>query len=118
MKTAIAVIVSGCAIFGAAAASADTHAISLSKGVKLCKAQMEQYAPALKSFAVNYEDSTATETHLQVAFKATNAEGRLDRFTCTVDRKERKAVVTLNPPRSGAYSAPEYAGQQRVASND
>ena len=116
MKTAIAVILSGCAIFGAAPAFAD--GISLSKGVKLCKTQMEQYAPTLKSFTVNYEDSTGTDTHFQLAFRATNAEGRLDKFTCTVDRKEQKASVALVKRRTSDFPAPEFAGQQRIAAND
>jgi hypothetical protein len=121
MKTAIAVIVSGCAIFGAAPAFAPAFAdgsISLAKGVKLCNAQFEQLAPALKSYSVDYEDSRSTGTHFKLEFNATNAEGRLDKFTCTVDRKERKAAVTLKKRRMGSFPAPEFAGGQRLAMKD
>ena len=117
MKTAIAVILSGCAIFGAAPALAPAFAdgLSLSRSVKLCNAQLDQYAPALKSYAVDFDDSRSTETHFKLEFRATNAEGRLDRFICTVDRKEQKAAVALKKRRTGAYPAPEFAGEQRLA---
>jgi hypothetical protein len=120
MKTAIAVIVSGCAIFGAAPALAPAFAdgISLSKGVKLCKAQLEQHTPALRSFVADYNDSTASETQFRIEFNATNAEGRLDKFTCTVDRKAKLATVALKAKRIGNFPAGEFAGQQRVALND
>jgi hypothetical protein len=116
MKTAIAVIVSGCAILGAAPAFAD--GISLAKGVKLCKTQMEQVKPALQRFTVDLNDSSATETHLAIQFNARDAEGRLDKFICTVDRVARTAAVAPKPRRSGAFDGGEYAGQQRVAKND
>jgi hypothetical protein len=121
MKTAIAVLLSGCAIFGAAPAFAPAFAdggISLAKGVKLCNAQFEQLTPALKSYTVDYEDSRSSETHFKLAFKATNAEGRLDKFTCTVDRKERKAAIALKKRRMGSFPAPEFAGDQRLALKD
>jgi hypothetical protein len=123
MKNAIAAIVSGCAILGlgmgaVGAASADTHSISLSKGVKLCKAELSKLQPALKSFIADYKDSTSSVQHFSIEFNATNAEGRLDKFTCVVDRKAETAMVALKKRRSSDFPAPEYAGMQKLASNN
>ncbi len=117
MKSAIAAIVSGCAIFGAAAASADTYAISLQKGVKLCKAELARLQPALQSYIVDYEDSLSSLEQFSLEFNAKNAEGRLDKFTCTVDRKAQTAVVTLKK-RRGDFAPPVYAGKQELAQKD
>jgi hypothetical protein len=118
MKNAIAAIVSGCAILGFASASADTFALSLSRGVKLCEAKLAQLQPALKGFAPAYDDSTSTKAQFAIEFKATNAEGRLDRFTCIVDRKAKTAAVSLKKRRASDYSPPEYAGIEKMARND
>ena len=116
MKNAIAAIVSGCAIFGAAgAASADTFAISLEKGVKLCKAELARLQPTLKSYTADYKDTTSTLQHFAIEFNATNAEGRLDKFTCIVDRKAVTAAVALKKRRASDFAPPEYAGMQKLA---
>jgi hypothetical protein len=118
MKNAMAAIVSGCAILGFSTASADTSALSLSRGVKLCEAKLAQLQPALKGFAPAYDDTTATKAQIAIEFKATNAEGRLDRFICIVDRKARTAVVSLKKRRSSDFSPPEYAGIEKLARAD
>jgi hypothetical protein len=116
MKNAMAAIVSGCAIFGAAgAASADTFAISLPKGVKLCKAELAKMQPALKSYVADYDETTSTLQHISIEFKATNAEGRLDKFTCIVDRKAQTAAVSQKKRRASDFTPPEYAGTQKLA---
>jgi hypothetical protein len=117
MKNAIVAIVSGCAILGAASASADTYAISLSKGVKLCRAELARMQPTLKSFVPDYKDSTSTLQQFAIEFNATNAEGRLDKFTCIVDRKAETAAVNLKKRRADEFPQPEYAGQQKLALN-
>jgi len=91
MKAIIMVIASGCAIALAQPALAD--GISLSKGVKACKAEMARYAPALKRYTVDYEETLASDTRMWIAFRVLDAEGRLDKFVCTVDRATRAAAV-------------------------
>lgn len=120
MNSAMALIASGCVMLGLGlgmgtrAAFADST-ISIQKGVKLCEAQMKQLQPALRSFAVDYEDSRGTPEQFAIAFKATNAEGRLDRFVCTVDRRARTAAVALKARRTTDFTPPVYAGGQELA---
>jgi hypothetical protein len=118
MKNAMAAIVSGCAILIASPAFADTSAISLSRGVKLCKAELARLQPALKSFVADLDDSTSTSELFAIQFKVTDADGRLDKFICTVDRKEKTAAVAQKKRRASDFSPPEYAGAQKVARAD
>jgi len=115
MKNAMAAIVSGCAILIASPAFADASAISLSKGVKLCKAELARLQPALKSYITNLDDSTSTLQQFSIEFKVTDADGRLDKFTCLVDRKAQTAAVAQKKRRASDFTPPEYAGGQKLA---
>jgi hypothetical protein len=97
MKTAIAVVLSGCAIFAAAPAFAD--GISFAKGVKACKAALAEYRPALKRYTVDPEESRASDKQLWIAFNALDDDGRMAKFTCTVDRVTRAAAVERKKPK-------------------
>ncbi|HEV7691002.1 MAG TPA: hypothetical protein VGO52_09275 [Hyphomonadaceae bacterium] len=114
MKNAIAAIASGCAILVASPAFADASAISLSKGVKLCKTEFARLQPALKSYIADLDDSTSTSEQFAIQFKVTDAEGRLDKFICTVDRKAQTAGVAQKKRRASDFSPPEYAGPKNT----
>jgi hypothetical protein len=115
MKNAIAAIASGCAILVVSPAFADTSAISLSKGVKLCKAELARLQPALKRYIADYDDSTSTREQFAIQFKVTDADGRLDKFICVVDRKAQTAAVAQKKRRASDFTPPEYAGGQKLA---
>jgi hypothetical protein len=101
MKTTMMVIASGCAITLVQPAFAD--GISLSKGIKACKAELAQHTPALKRYTVDYEESRASDTQMWIAFNVLDETGRMAKFVCTVDRVTRIAAVERKKPKMSDY---------------
>lgn len=116
MKTAIAVIVSGCALALGQPAFAD--GLSLAKGVKACEAELARHTPALKRYRAVFEDTYASDKHLWIAFNVLDADGRMDKFVCKVDRVTRIAAVAPKKRRLSDYmiAAPTQA-EIEVAQN-
>jgi hypothetical protein len=72
--------------------------LSLSRGVKLCKAELSRLEPPLKSHRVDYEETLATETHFSIAINAKLANGRLTKLTCNLDRQAGIAKLAFKYP--------------------
>ena len=68
--------------------------ISLSKGVKACRAEMARYAPALKRYTVDYEETLASARYSDVFAEDTFAEYLRSLFT---DRK-LDLIITIGAP--------------------
>ena len=72
--------------------------LSLSRGIKLCKAELAQLSPPLKSHRVDYEETRSSETHLAIAINARLAEGRVTKLTCKLDRQGGVAKLAFKYP--------------------
>lgn len=101
MKAIMMVIAGGCAMVLAQPAFAD--GLSLSKGVKACKAELAQHTPPLKRYIVDREESLVSDKQLWIAFNVLDEEGRMAKFTCTVDRVTRIAAVERKKPKLSDY---------------
>jgi len=49
--------------------------------------------PPLKRVIVDHDDGYMNETHIWVAFKVRDADDRMNKLTCTVDRLARTTSV-------------------------
>ena len=94
---ALSVILPLALLTSAAPASADPG-LSLSRGIKLCKAELSQLSPALKSHRVDYDETLASETHFNIAINARLADGRVTKLTCNLDRQAGIAKLAFKYP--------------------
>jgi hypothetical protein len=81
----------------AAPAHAD-KALSLQRGIKLCKSEIARLDPPLKSHRVDYDETIASETHFTIAVNGRLADGRMTKFTCNLDRLGGVATLAFRNP--------------------
>ena len=67
--------------------------VSLNAAIKNCKAEIAKMTPPPKSSRAIRDQAALSETQLWIEFKYTDAEGRLDKLTCKVDRATGAAEV-------------------------
>lgn len=70
----------------AALAGPASAGISLSKAIKMCKAEFAKQTPPLKAF-VDHDDTAVSETHLLIAIKVRNADNRMEKMLCKIDKE-------------------------------
>jgi hypothetical protein len=81
MKTALAILTA--ALMLSAPAFAD--GVSLSKGVKLCKAESKNMPSPPKALYADHDETRVGETQLLIVFKARSPNGVSNKITCTID---------------------------------
>ena len=85
-------------LFALAAPAFAEPGLSLSRGVKLCKAELSRLDPPLRSHRVDYDETLATETHFSIAINARLSNGRTTRLTCSLDRRAGIAKLAFKYP--------------------
>lgn len=85
-------------IAAAPAAPASASGLSLSKGIKLCEAEIAKLAPTPKNFVFDEDESRSSKTALWLVFNARFADGRPNKLFCKVDRATQATEITAKWP--------------------
>jgi hypothetical protein len=93
-----------------APASADPG-LSLSRGIKLCKAEISRLNPPLKSHRVDYDETLASETHFNIAINARLANGHMTKLTCNLDRQGGVAKLAFRNPDDAPAATSAFANK-------
>jgi hypothetical protein len=109
MKALSVILALSFAVAGAPAVA--DPALSLSRGIKLCKAELSRLNPPLKSHRVDYDDTLASETHFNIAINAKLADGRITRLTCNLDRSGGVAELAFKYPADAPASTSALANK-------